>query len=103
MDWLVDPQAWIAFVTLLALEIVLGIDNIVFISILADKLPANQQAKARYVGLGLAMLMRIYPSLFYIVGNPPHRSAFYSFSRRDFRPRPDPHQRRIVPDRKKHA
>jgi predicted tellurium resistance membrane protein TerC len=59
MDWLVDPQAWIAFVTLLALEIVLGIDNIVFISILADKLPANQQAKARYVGLGLAMLMRI--------------------------------------------
>jgi predicted tellurium resistance membrane protein TerC len=59
MDWLVDPHAWIAFVTLLALEIVLGIDNIVFISILADKLPANQQAKARYVGLGLAMLMRI--------------------------------------------
>lgn len=59
MDWLVDPQAWIAFVTLLALEVVLGIDNIVFISILAAKLPAKQQAKARYVGLGLAMLMRI--------------------------------------------
>ena len=59
MDWLADPQAWIAFVTLLGLEIVLGIDNVVFISILAGKLPAAQQAKARYVGLGLAMLMRI--------------------------------------------
>ena len=59
MDWLTDPQAWIAFVTLLGLEIVLGIDNVVFISILAGKLPAAQQPKARYVGLGLAMLMRI--------------------------------------------
>jgi predicted tellurium resistance membrane protein TerC len=59
MDWMFDPQAWIAFATLLALEIVLGIDNIVFISILAGKLPASQQAKARYVGLGLAMVTRI--------------------------------------------
>ena len=59
MDWLADPQAWIAFVTLLGLEIVLGIDNVVFISILAGKLPAPQQAKARYAGLGLAMLLRI--------------------------------------------
>ncbi len=59
MDWLADPQAWIAFVTLLGLEIVLGIDNVVFISILAGKLPASQQPKARYVGLGLAMFMRI--------------------------------------------
>jgi predicted tellurium resistance membrane protein TerC len=59
MDWIFDPQAWIAFATLLALEVVLGIDNVVFISILAGKLPASQQAKARYVGLGLAMVMRI--------------------------------------------
>jgi predicted tellurium resistance membrane protein TerC len=59
MEWIFDPQAWIAFATLLALEIVLGIDNVVFISVLAGKLPASQQAKARYVGLGLAMLMRI--------------------------------------------
>jgi predicted tellurium resistance membrane protein TerC len=59
MDWMFDPQAWIAFATLLALEIVLGIDNVVFISILAGKLPASQQAKARYVGLGLAMVTRI--------------------------------------------
>jgi predicted tellurium resistance membrane protein TerC len=59
MDWIFDPQSWIAFSTLLALEIVLGIDNVVFISILAGKLPASQQAKALYLGLGLAMLMRI--------------------------------------------
>ena len=59
MDWIFDPQSWIAFATLLALEVVLGIDNIVFISILAGKLPASQQAKARYVGLALAMVMRI--------------------------------------------
>jgi predicted tellurium resistance membrane protein TerC len=59
MDWIFDPQSWIAFSTLLALEIVLGIDNVVFISILAGKLPASQQAKARYLGLGLAMLLRI--------------------------------------------
>ncbi len=59
MDWVTDPQAWIAFVTLLSLEIVLGIDNVIFISILAGKLPAAEQAKARYVGLGLAMFMRI--------------------------------------------
>jgi len=59
MDWVTDPQTWIAFATLLGLEIVLGIDNVVFISILAAKLPPAQQAKARFVGLGLAMLMRI--------------------------------------------
>ncbi|MFN2397774.1 MAG: TerC family protein [Gemmatimonadaceae bacterium] len=59
MEWLTDPQIWIALVTLTALEIVLGIDNVVFISILADKLPADQQQKARRVGLGLAMVMRI--------------------------------------------
>jgi len=59
MDWLVDPQVWIALVTLVALEIVLGVDNIVFISILAGKLPAGQQKRARNVGLGLALVMRV--------------------------------------------
>ena len=59
MDWITTPEAWIAFGTLLALEVVLGIDNVVFISILAGKLPANQQAKARYLGLTLAMVTRI--------------------------------------------
>ncbi len=59
MEWLTNPDIWIALITLTALEIVLGIDNIIFISILADKLPENRQALARRVGLGLAMLMRI--------------------------------------------
>jgi len=59
MDWLTDPQIWISLLTLTALEIVLGIDNLVFISILSGKLPVEQQARARRVGLGLAMFMRI--------------------------------------------
>lgn len=59
MDWFSDPQVWIALLTLTALEIVLGIDNIVFISILTNKLPANQQEKGRITGLGAAMIMRI--------------------------------------------
>jgi len=59
MSWLTDPQAWIALVTLTVLEIVLGVDNIVFISILAGKLPREQQSRARRLGLGLAMFLRI--------------------------------------------
>ncbi len=59
MDWITDPQAWIALLTLTALEIVLGIDNIIFISILAGKLPPNQQDRARKVGLLGAMVTRI--------------------------------------------
>jgi len=59
MDWLADPQAWIGFVTLAVLEIVLGIDNLIFISILVGKLPARDQPLARRLGLGLAMVGRI--------------------------------------------
>jgi len=59
MEWLTDPQIWIALLTLTALEIVLGIDNIIFISILSGKLPEEQQPRARTVGLGAAMVMRI--------------------------------------------
>jgi predicted tellurium resistance membrane protein TerC len=59
MDWITDPQAWVALATLTALEIVLGIDNVVFISILAGKLPKQDQGKARKLGLMMAMLMRI--------------------------------------------
>jgi predicted tellurium resistance membrane protein TerC len=70
LSWISDPQAWIGLLTLTALEIVLGIDNIVFISILAGKLPGEQQAKARRLGLGLAMLTRILLlfSLSWLVG-----------------------------------
>ncbi len=59
MEWMTNPEIWIAFLTLCALEIVLGVDNIIFISILAGKLPKEQQPKARMVGLSLAMIMRI--------------------------------------------
>jgi predicted tellurium resistance membrane protein TerC len=59
LELLTDPQAWIAFATLTALELVLGIDNIIFISILVDKLPAAQQAKARRLGLFMAMFLRV--------------------------------------------
>ena len=59
MDWLLDPESWVALLTLTVLEIVLGIDNIVFISILAGKLPDDQQSRARTAGLALAMLTRI--------------------------------------------
>ena len=59
MEWLMDPQAWIGLLTLTALEIVLGIDNVIFISILAAKLPKAQQNRARRTGLALAMGMRI--------------------------------------------
>ena len=59
MDWFADPQAWLALGTLTALEIVLGIDNIIFISILASKLPQSQQPRARMLGLTVAMLTRL--------------------------------------------
>jgi len=59
MEWINDPQAWIALLTLTILEIVLGIDNIIFISILAGKLPGEQQKKARNLGLAMAMIMRV--------------------------------------------
>ena len=59
MDLLLNPEVWVAFLTLLALEIVLGIDNIVFISILVDKLPEQRQALARRLGLALALITRV--------------------------------------------
>jgi len=58
-DWLSDPQIWISLLTLTGLEIVLGIDNIIFISILAGKLPPEQQKKARQLGLSLALVTRV--------------------------------------------
>ena len=59
MDWLTNPETWIALITLTTLEVVLGINNVIFISILAGKLPKGQQRRARRVGLGLAMITRI--------------------------------------------
>ena len=59
MELLSDPQSWVTFLTLAALEIVLGIDNIIFLSLLVDRLPQPQRASARFLGLGFAMLTRI--------------------------------------------
>jgi CBS domain containing-hemolysin-like protein len=59
LDWIADPNAWIGLATLVVLEIVLGIDNLVFIAILADKLPPHQRNRARLVGLSLALIMRL--------------------------------------------
>jgi predicted tellurium resistance membrane protein TerC len=59
MDWMSDPQIWVSLLTLTGLEIVLGIDNVIFISILAGKLPQSQQAKARKLGMSLALITRI--------------------------------------------
>jgi predicted tellurium resistance membrane protein TerC len=59
MEWLADPHAWIALATLMALEVVLGVDNIIFISILVGRLPERQRQRARMLGLAFAMLTRI--------------------------------------------
>lgn len=59
MEWLLDPQIWISLSTLAVLEIVLGIDNLVFLAILADRLPEHQRDKARKLGLGFALLTRL--------------------------------------------
>jgi predicted tellurium resistance membrane protein TerC len=59
MDWLTEPQTWIAFFTLVALELVLGVDNVIFITILAGVLPADQRPRARTIGLAVAVLSRI--------------------------------------------
>ena len=59
MEWLASPEAWVALSTLIALEIVLGIDNIIFISILVARLPAHQRDNARRIGIGLAMFARL--------------------------------------------
>lgn len=59
MEWLADPTAWLGLLTLIVLELVLGIDNLVFIAILADKLPPEQRDRARLIGLSLALIMRL--------------------------------------------
>ena len=87
MEWLTDPQAWIAFGTLVALELVLGVDNVIFISILAGKLPGQQSDRARSTGLGLAVLSRILLlfSLSWIIGlrDPLFNLVGFSISGRD--------------------
>jgi predicted tellurium resistance membrane protein TerC len=70
MDWLTDPEIWASLITLTALEIVLGIDNLVFIAILAGRLPAERQNRARQTGLALALITRLtlLGSIAWIIG-----------------------------------
>jgi len=70
MDWITQPETWIAFLTLVALELILGVDNVIFISILAGKLPQEQQGRARRTGIMLAVITRILllVSLRWIIG-----------------------------------
>jgi len=61
MELLADPQAWLSLLTLTLMKVVLGLDNLIFLSILAGRLPPGQQARARRIGLGLALAMRLAP------------------------------------------
>lgn len=87
MDLLLNPEAWISFLTLTALEVVLGIDNLIFVAILATRLPVSQQATARRIGLALALVMRLalLASLSWLVGltAPLFSIASHPFSGRD--------------------
>ncbi|WP_062118431.1 TerC family protein [Aureimonas sp. AU40] len=87
MEWIADPNAWIGLATLVVLEIVLGIDNLVFIAILAEKLPPEQRDRARLIGLSLALVMRLVllASISWIVTltSPLFSLGSFSFSGRD--------------------
>jgi predicted tellurium resistance membrane protein TerC len=87
MDWITQPETWIAFLTLVALELVLGVDNVIFISILASKLPQNQQQSARRTGIMLAVVTRILLllSISWIIGltEPLFNVAGFDISGRD--------------------
>ena len=81
MEWISDPTTWIAFLTLVALELVLGVDNVIFISILASKLPQEQQQRARTTGIMLAVVTRILLlfSLSWIIGLTEPLFSVFSF------------------------
>jgi len=87
MDWITDPQSWIALITLVALELVLGVDNVIFISILSGKLPETQREKARRTGIGLAVISRILLllSISWVIGlkEPLFQIAKFEISGRD--------------------
>jgi predicted tellurium resistance membrane protein TerC len=87
MDWLFDPNIWSAFVTLTTLEIVLGVDNLVFVALLSGRLPAPQRARARAIGLGFALAARLalLGSIYWIMRlvEPLATVAGHAFSWRD--------------------
>ena len=102
MEWLTNPETWIALVTLSALEIVLGVDNIIFISVLASKLPKAQQARARRVGL-LGAMMHPHPAaLLARLAGASDRAALHDTREGLLGPGPDPARRRALPPREGH-
>lgn len=88
MEWIADPSIWAGLITLVVIELVLGIDNLVFIAILAEKLPATQRDRARVIGLLLAMMMRLLllASISWLVTLTKPLFTYHdlSFSARDF-------------------
>lgn len=82
MDWITQPETWIALITLIVLELVLGVDNVIFISILAGKLPAHEQGRARTTGIALAVITRVLLllSLSWIIGLEEPLFAILGFS-----------------------
>jgi predicted tellurium resistance membrane protein TerC len=97
MEWLTNPEIWVAFFTLTALEIVLGIDNIIMISILVSRMPKHMQARTRIFGLALAMVTRILLAAVDHLGHAPDRRPVRGVRPRHFRARPDPVLRWPVP------
>src|SRR5215208_5083588 len=87
MDWISQPETWIAFLTLVVLELVLGVDNVIFISILAGKLPPDQQKRARTTGIMMAVITRVLLllSISWIIGltEPLFTVASFEISGRD--------------------
>ncbi len=84
--WITDPNARLALGTLTLLEIVLGIDNIIFLSLVVAKLPTAQRAHARRLGLAGAMVMRLALLASIALGYAPDKSAFYNIQSGNFRP-----------------
>ena len=89
MEFLMDPSIWAGLLTLVVLEIVLGIDNLVFIAILADKLPPKQRDKARLLGLSLALIMRLGAAVADFMDGHADQTAIYRHGFLLLRTRPD--------------
>lgn len=96
--WITDPNAWLALGTLTLLEIVLGIDNIIFLSLVVAKLPTAQRNHARRIGLAAAMIIASGTAGLYRLGNASDKPAIRSVWRGNISARPDPSTRGIVPD-----
>ena len=99
LSLLTDPNAWAALLTLTVLEIVLGIDNLVFISVLTTRLDDDKARRARQIGLSLAFIFRVIMLAAPHLAHRPHGAAVYRLRHGNFLARHHPDRRRTVPDR----